>query len=291
MSRQRDTVRALDATPAIVSVSDVHGYRDAFERALTAPRDHADYDPVVTRGCDGDLHWAGNDCVLVCNGDLVDRGPESAACLDLAFRLQREAPPGRVRVHLGNHEGYLLFQALVSDTGWYCSRAPPARRRALLERVATADATIAYEGYEYAYSHAGSATGVDAAKLNDSLSTAGAELLALADAGDGAQRQRAVLEAYPGVFGVGDDHRKGPGASPLWLSFDCLPPDAPPQVVGHTRHDSPTRKGRVVCQDVVLANRGRPGGEALLVETPTELVALVRDGDGGVETQPLDAED
>lgn len=288
MVRRRDSVRALDGSPAIVSLSDVHGYRESFERALSALGDRRGYDPVVTRDSDGDLHWAGNDYVLVCNGDLVDRGPDSAGCLDLAFRLQDEAPPGRVRYHLGNHEGYLLFQQLVTDTGWYCSRAPAARRRALLARAATEDVTMAYEGYEYAYSHAGSETGVDVTRLNDRLATAGAELLALADSEDGPGRQRAVLEAYPELFGVGDDHRKGPGAGPLWLAFDCLPADAPPQIVGHTRHERPTRTGRVVCEDVVLANRDSAGGEAVLVETPTDLVALVRDGDGGVQRHSLE---
>ncbi|MXR21842.1 metallophosphoesterase, partial [Halobacterium bonnevillei] len=223
MARRRDAVRALDGTPPVVSISDLHGYRADAERALLALRDHSDYDPVVTRGDDGALHWAGNDYVLVFNGDLVDRGPDSPGCVDLAGRLQDEAPPGRVRYHLGNHEGYLLFQRLAADTGWYCSSAPAATRRAFLARIATEDVTMAYEGYTFTYSHAGSETGVDVTRVNDRLATVGAELLALADGDDGPHRQRAVLEAYPDLFGVGQPHRKGPGASPLWLSFDCLP--------------------------------------------------------------------
>lgn len=287
MSRRRDSVRALDGTPPVVSLSDLHGYRTAAERALLALRDHADYDPVVIRGDDGNLHWAGNDYVLVFNGDLIDRGPDSAGCLELAVRLQDEAPAGRVRYHLGNHEGYLLFQQLVADTGWYCSSASAETRRSFLARTATEAVTMAYEGYTFTYSHAGSETGVEVTRLNDRLATAGAELLALATGEDGPRRQRAVLEAYPDLFGVGQPHRKGPGASPLWLSFDCLPADAPPQVVGHTRHGVPTRNGRVVCADVVLQNRGSSGGEAVLVETPGDLVALVRDGDGGVDRRSL----
>ena len=117
----RDGVRGLEADdPLIVSISDIHGYLDAGRSALTTLGDHSDFDPVVEAGDDGSLHWAGSDSyVLVVNGDLVDRGPESEGVLELVERLTREAPPGHVRVTLGNHEWGVLFLDLVRWGEWF----------------------------------------------------------------------------------------------------------------------------------------------------------------------------
>jgi hypothetical protein len=41
--------------------------------------------------------------------------------------------------------------------------------------------------------------------------------------------------------------REDPEAGVVWLDFSYLPADAPPQVVGHTPHETVTRKGNVVC--------------------------------------------
>lgn len=93
--------------------------------------------------------------------------------------------------------------------------------------------------------------------------------------------QRRVLEDYPRVLRVGDGHPKSPGAGIAWLDFSHLPADAPPQVVGHTRHDEPRRKGSVYCH-AVRSNLDRDGGEAVFVETPQQPSVVVRDADGGV---------
>ena len=280
----RDAVDGLDGTPPIVSLSDVHGYRSEAESALLALSDHADYDPIVARDDDGTLHWADNDYVLVFNGDLVDRGPDSAGCVDLAFRLQDGAPAGRVRYLLGNHEAFLLFRTLVERDPWYCSTAPDEEWRAFLERAVDGRVTMAYEGHTHDYSHAGGPEGVDCSRLNDRLAAVAGEILGVADDAD---RQRALVDDYFDLFGIGGDDGRGPGAGPLWLDFEHLPADAPPQIVGHTMHDEPTRKGRVVCENVVRRNQDTPGGEAVLVETPDDLVALVRDERGGVEERPV----
>jgi hypothetical protein len=79
----------------VVVVPDVHGAYSAFVRLLQA----AD---VI----DGELRWTGGATHLVSLGDLLDRGPESRATMDLLMRLQGEAPGagGRVHVVAGNHE-------------------------------------------------------------------------------------------------------------------------------------------------------------------------------------------
>lgn len=283
MSRRRDSVHALDDTPAIVSLSDAHGYCEDAERALLAVGDHADYDSVVNCDGDGELHWAGNDYVLVFNGDLIDRGPDSASCVELAVQLQNEAPDGRVQYHVGNHEAFLLFQPLV-DREWYCSTAPKAEWRSFLQYAQDGRVTVAYEGYTYDYSHAGSPDGVDAVRLNDRLAAAAVDIRACGGEED---QLRALVDDYDDVFGIGDESGRGPGAGPLWLDFQHLPPDAPPQVVGHTMQDEPKVKGQVVCENVIRRNRRTPGGEAVVVETPDDLKALVRSKRGDVEERLL----
>ncbi len=54
---------------------------------------------------DSRLRWAGADARLWLLGDLVDRGPDGIAAVDLVMRLEREGP---VRCLLGNHEATLL---------------------------------------------------------------------------------------------------------------------------------------------------------------------------------------
>ena len=79
----------------VVVVGDVHGAHSALVAVLSA-----------TGLIDSQSHWTGGTTHLVSLGDLVDRGPESRAVLDLMMRLQREAAAagGRVHVVLGNHE-------------------------------------------------------------------------------------------------------------------------------------------------------------------------------------------
>ncbi|MFC4406315.1 metallophosphoesterase [Haloarchaeobius iranensis] len=290
---RRDSVAALPGTPTIVSLSDVHGHLDRFRSALLTLSDHAGVDPVVEERADGLLHWAGNDYVLVFNGDAVDRGPDSAGCLALLERLRAEAPEGRVRYHLGNHEWFCLLPNDPDGGRWFCDEVSDQRRRELYDDIVAGDLAVAYEGYGYTYSHAGQQDGVDPAAVNDEAARAAERLGPMV--GDEDEHTDAVLDIYHGypMFDAGIDLRggegdvKGPDAGPLWLGFDNLPADAPPQIVGHSRHEEPTRTGTVVCQDVVLKNRESPGGEAVLVETPDSLRALVRQGDGDVELREV----
>ncbi|MFW6320598.1 MAG: metallophosphoesterase [Halohasta sp.] len=286
----RDSVDALateDTPPAIVSISDIHGYLEAARSALTTLGDHPDYEPVVVADADGTLHWADNDYVLVFNGDLVDRGPANDAVLALVGRLIDEAPPGRVRVTLGNHEALICSPEAFGFTDWYSGQVDDAARRQLCRAISAGHVVAAYEGYGVTYAHAGSADPYDVSAVNESLVAAAGELRAAIGTDADRTVQADLVDDYPAVLGVGRSHLKGPEAGLVWLHFDHLPSDAPPQVVGHTRHDSPAVDGQVSCQNVIRNNLDSPGGEAVFVETPDRLDALVRQADGGVSDRRI----
>jgi len=283
----RDSVAGIAADartpPAIVSVSDVHGYLERARSALLTPRDSPTFDPVVVADGDGTLHWAGVDYVLVFNGDLVDRGPANDEVLAMVARLVREAPPGRVRVTLGNHEAIALSPDHFGFSNWYSGRVAPRERRRFLRLIVAGHVVAAYGGYNVTYAHAGSPEPYETSTVNAALVEAATDLLDAAGTPDDGAAQRRVLDDYPRVLGVGDGHPKGPGAGLVWLDFDHLPADAPPQVVGHTRHGRPRTKGNVFCQNVIRENLDGDGGEAAFVETPASLSALVRRPDGGTD--------
>ena len=76
--------------PLTYAIGDVHGRRDLLEALLAAIRADA-----------GDRAYR-----IVFLGDLIDRGPESRACLDLAITVLASVPGSRLI--LGNHEEFLL---------------------------------------------------------------------------------------------------------------------------------------------------------------------------------------
>lgn len=83
----------------VVAIADVHGAFDAMVTTLT------------NAGIlDENRYWAGGDAHLVVVGDILDRGPDSRAAMDLLMRLEgeAEAAAGRVHVLIGNHESMLL---------------------------------------------------------------------------------------------------------------------------------------------------------------------------------------
>jgi len=89
-------------------VGDVHGHRDVLVGLLR--------DAGLVDAADG---WVGADATLWLVGDLVDRGPDGIATIDLVRRLEQESKGG-VRCLLGNHEAFLLSVHLVGaeDTGF-----------------------------------------------------------------------------------------------------------------------------------------------------------------------------
>lgn len=289
MTHPRDGVAGLDGDPAIVSVSDVHGYLDRVRSALRAVGDHPAFDPLVETGDDGRLHWAGNDYVLVFNGDLVDRGPDSRGVLELARRLRAEAPNWRVRYNLGNHESALPWPSPPEHDRYFVDGVTDEERREFYRLILDGAVTLAYGGYEYTFVHAGAADGVDPVAANERLREITARLVDVVGTDkDREVHLRAFDEGHFDLLGHGgEDDARGPDAGPLWLDFEHLPADAPLQVVGHTPHDEPTRKGNVVCGDTILENLDSPGGEAVLMETPDSLRALVREPDGDVALREL----
>ena len=290
-SSLRDSIATLaantDTPPAIVSISDIHGYLDEARSALMTLTDHPETDPVVYSDDKGLLHWADNNYVLVFNGDLIDRGPDNKGVLELVGRLIEEAPPGRVRVTLGNHEAMLLARDQFGLADWYCGRVDDTERRQYCKAIRQGYVVAAYKGYEVTYAHAGAAEPYDVSTVNNSLIEAATALTdAIGTDRDFAVQRRLPAE-YPQVLGTGEGHLKGPEAGLVWLHFNHLPGDSPPQVVGHTRHDAPQTKGSVYCENVIRNNLSSDGGEAVLHETPTELLALIRRADGSVSKQAL----
>lgn len=290
-SSLRDSIDALaastDEPPTIVSLSDIHGYLEEARSALLTLADHPDTEPVAIGDDEGRLHWADNNYVLVFNGDLIDRGPDNRGVLDLVGRLISEAPPGRVRVTLGNHEAMLLARDRFGLPDWYCGRASDGDRRQYCEAISKGYVVAAYGGYDVTYAHAGSTDPYEVSTVNNSLVEAAGSLADAIGTARDLERQRRLADDYSPVLRTGEAHLKGPTAGLVWLDFSHLPADAPPQVVGHTRHDTPQTKGSVYCQNVIRDTLDSTGGEAVFVETPAELTAYVRQPDGSVGTHRL----
>jgi hypothetical protein len=89
----------LDNIERVVAISDIHGA----------------YGPMVATlqnagVLNGELGWSGGETHLVIVGDILDRGPESRAAMDLLMRVEGEAAiaGGKVHVLIGNHEAMNL---------------------------------------------------------------------------------------------------------------------------------------------------------------------------------------
>jgi Calcineurin-like phosphoesterase len=89
----------------IIVIGDLHGDYDNFEK--------------IIKGIglvDGGLHWIAGDTHFVQTGDVMDRGPNAKAILDVLMSLEGEAEAagGKVHVLIGNHEemniGGIIFR-------------------------------------------------------------------------------------------------------------------------------------------------------------------------------------
>lgn len=275
--RTPDTIewfREREETPTIISISDIHGYLGAARNALTAVGRTDEFDPVVTEDEDGRLHWAGNNYLLLINGDLIDRGDQNRECLDLVERLATEAPPGRVRYHLGNHEMAVLFPNRFRWPGVYSIELDDDSRRSFIQHVAAGTVPVGFEGYQYTYSHAGANREFDVKKVNEQVKEAARRLLTMLDKGRYEDEQLDVVDDYDQVFGTGGRFGRGASAGLLWMDFKHMEKSAPPQVVGHSRHVRPTWVGDVICQNVIRENLDSPGGEAVVIESTDQIVTV-----------------
>jgi hypothetical protein len=83
------------AQPRVIALGDLHGDLAAARRAL-----------VLAGVLDEHDHWRGGTTWVVQTGDLLDRGDDEQAIIDLFERLEREADAagGRLVWLLGNHE-------------------------------------------------------------------------------------------------------------------------------------------------------------------------------------------
>ena len=279
------TTEKIPGDPLIVHISDIHGYLTDAQSALGAVGDAEQYPDLVTTDESDQLHWADNDYILVINGDVIDRGPANEACLEMIWRLQSEAPPGRVRYHLGNHELAILLPSSVRWPGAYSTSLDATDRREFIERASEGAVTAAFEGYQYTYSHAGQNEPFDVEDVNDDVQTAASELLDV-DGDDNAVQKR-LERRYDRVFALGDNGGRGPDAGLCWMDFTHLEPSAPPQIVGHTKRVSPVRNGNVVCGNIIRMNHNSPGGEGVLIEGPSSLEVVRRKPTGSVSVSSI----
>ena len=90
-----DPPTRLPAAARIVAIGDIHGDLAAARRALR-----------LAGAIDDRDRWAGGDLVLVQTGDVLDRGDDERAIMDLLERLapEAEAAGGRLLALNGNHE-------------------------------------------------------------------------------------------------------------------------------------------------------------------------------------------
>lgn len=113
----------------VMTIADVHGALDGLTAILRE-----------VGLVDDELRWAGGDTIFVQTGDILDRGPEVRACLDLLMRLQEEAREqgGEVIVLLGNHEAMNLIghwrDTTPADTAAFVDEDSEDRRDAAWEQ-------------------------------------------------------------------------------------------------------------------------------------------------------------
>lgn len=275
------TIDDFDGTPAVVSVSDIHGYYEAVHSALTAVGEVRD--PVVTEDSSGQLHWADSNYLLIFNGDLIDRGNANKKVLETALRLKQEAPPGHVRLHLGNHEMAIMLPEVLYWPQTFSGQLTRDARITFLDQVRSGVWNVAFDGYNYTYSHAGCDSTFDPANVNARLRTCANEIRNEMTGKDADNVQESIPSRYELIFGL-DGNGRGPDAGLLWMDFAHMPRNAPPQIVGHSRRTTVTKKGNVICQNTIRSNLQSTGGEAVVIETPSEVSVVTRDETGTATT-------
>jgi hypothetical protein len=280
MSNTVDAVSEFNGRPPIVHISDIHGYLSDARSALQTIGDTDGHEPIVTVDEDDTIHWADNDYVLVINGDVIDRGPDNKAALQMVLRLISEAPTGRVQYHIGNHEMPIMVPAVLSWPNTYSSAMAESNRESFLNRAIEAEVTAAFDGYSYVYSHAGSNDSLNPEEINAQLRAAAETLRDAIGEPNEPAIQEEVVDQYDRIFELGEGGGRGPSAGLCWLDLKHIEESAPPQIVGHSMQNSPLRKYDVICGNVIRQNQLSKGGEGVLMETPDAVKFFYRTSDG-----------
>jgi hypothetical protein len=84
----------------VIAIGDIHGDYESLAEVLRS-----------AQLIDGNGNWTGGKTHLVQTGDIVDRGPDSRAVMDLLIKLQKQAVQAGGAVHclLGNHEAMNIY--------------------------------------------------------------------------------------------------------------------------------------------------------------------------------------
>ena len=129
-SRTDPRAFAIDEGQRLYAIGDIHGRLDLFEDLLA----RIDIDDAARRD---------SDTRLILLGDLIDRGPDSAAVVARAMRLHIS---GKCRVLMGNHEEVLIG---TWDGDW--------RMAGLFARIGGRETLLSYGADEAALDAAGPA--------------------------------------------------------------------------------------------------------------------------------------
>ena len=288
MSDTIDSISEFNGRPPIVEISDIHGYLEDARSALLTIGDTDKHELIIIVDDDDKIHWADNDYVLVINGDVIDRGPENEAALEMVWRLMAEAPDGRVHYHIGNHEMPIFVPGVLNWQDTYSDKMAKTQRESFLKRVIDGDVTAAFEGYTHVYSHAGSNEPFDPEEVNKQLRTAAERLLNNHGVSEGPSIHKEIVDEYDRIFELGEDGGRGPSGGLCWMDFQHMEASAPAQIVGHSMHAKPARKGDVICGNVIRYNQRSEGGEGVLMETPDEVKFFQRTPAGSVHVEVVE---
>ena len=140
------------AAPLVVAIGDLHGDLDAARRALR-----------LAGAIDATDQWVGGELVLVQTGDLIDRGDDDRALLDLLERLRPQAQRagGQLVAMSGNHElmnvdlnfGYVTrasMESFASEGGRAAAFRPTGPYAVML-----ADRPVVYQVGDTIFVHGG----------------------------------------------------------------------------------------------------------------------------------------
>ena len=291
--------------PWIVSISDIHGYFDTAMSALETLEDFG-YRPLIDVDSSGNVSWAGNNYIIVFNGDIFDRGPKNEQAFNFVKELVED---GNAVYNIGNHElAAMMPKVYTLAKSRFYRNLNDRRGLEILQDVENGFMKSAVKFYDHTYVHAGMNENYDISRLNSTLSTVAGELAEAQSKSEAEYRSK--QEEFLHDFTIPDDSSfdissldedmrrvfgfdlreggRGPAAGIAWLNWTHFDDSSgPSQVVGHTRKKFPVRKGSSVNANTIRKNldiiSDEMRGPSITVEKPNgELFVLTRKGNGDV---------